>query len=72
MADYRCSFCGKKQDQVKKLIGGPSRVAICDECVALCREIIDEDFSATPRPESSPRRNSWLDRIRRMAVALPQ
>ena len=37
----RCSFCGKPQDQVKKLIAGPD-VYICDECVGLCTDIIDE------------------------------
>jgi ATP-dependent Clp protease ATP-binding subunit ClpX len=39
----RCSFCGKNQDQVKKLIAGPD-VYICDECVELCNEILDEEF----------------------------
>lgn len=38
----KCSFCGKTQDQVKKLIAGPD-VYICDECVALCNDIIGED-----------------------------
>ncbi|NVM25242.1 MAG: ATP-dependent Clp protease ATP-binding subunit ClpX [Desulfobacterales bacterium] len=38
-----CSFCGKSQDEVKKLIAGPS-VYICDECVSLCSEIIDEEY----------------------------
>ncbi len=38
-----CSFCGKSQDQVKKLIAGPE-VYICDECVELCNEILDEEF----------------------------
>jgi len=72
VADYRCSFCGKLQEQVKKLIAGPRGVYICDECVSLCREIIDEEFSGSPRPEPTPRRNSWLDRLRRMAIALPR
>lgn len=40
---YSCSFCGKSQDQVKRLIAGPE-VFICDECVRLCQEIIDEEF----------------------------
>ncbi|MBD5560912.1 MAG: ATP-dependent Clp protease ATP-binding subunit ClpX [Clostridia bacterium] len=40
---FCCSFCGKNQDQVKKLIAGPG-VYICDECVDLCSEIIDEEF----------------------------
>lgn len=40
----KCSFCGKSQDQVKKLIAGPG-VYICDECIDLCNEIIDEELS---------------------------
>jgi ATP-dependent Clp protease ATP-binding subunit ClpX len=47
---YRCSFCGKTQDQVQRLIAGPGGVYICDECVDLCREIIEEDHTATARP----------------------
>ena len=39
----KCSFCGKTQDQVKKLIAGPN-VFICDECIELCNEILDEEF----------------------------
>ena len=39
----KCSFCGKSQDQVKKLIAGPD-VYICDECVDLCNQILDEEF----------------------------
>ena len=39
----RCSFCGKPQDQVRRLIAGPN-VYICDECIELCQEIIDEEF----------------------------
>ena len=39
----RCSFCGKPQDQVKRLIAGPN-VYICNECIELCQEIIDEEF----------------------------
>ena len=42
----KCSFCGKTQDQVKKLIAGPD-VYICDECVELCNEILDEEFFET-------------------------
>ena len=72
MAERRCSFCGKGQDQVKKLIGGPKDVAICDDCVAFLKKIIDEEFSEMPRREPAARRNSWLDRFRRMAVALPR
>lgn len=40
----RCSFCGKTQDQVRKLIAGPNGAFICDECVDICSEIIEEEF----------------------------
>ncbi|MFZ0625471.1 MAG: ATP-dependent Clp protease ATP-binding subunit ClpX [Acidimicrobiia bacterium] len=61
----KCSFCGKSQKQVKKLIAGPG-VYICDECIDLCNEIIEEEFSATeeisftelPKPVEI---NSYLD-----------
>jgi ATP-dependent Clp protease ATP-binding subunit ClpX len=43
----KCSFCGKSQKQVKKLIAGPG-VYICDECIDLCNEIIEEEFAETP------------------------
>ena len=39
----RCSFCNKTQSQVKKLIAGPNGTYICDECVAICSEIIEEE-----------------------------
>ncbi len=42
----KCSFCGKSQKQVKKLIAGPG-VYICDECIELCNEIIEEEFAET-------------------------
>ena len=45
---YRCSFCGKSQDQVRKLIAGQG-VYICDECITLCREIVDEEFMEAPK-----------------------
>jgi ATP-dependent Clp protease ATP-binding subunit ClpX len=47
---YRCSFCGKSQDQVQRLIAGPSGVYICDECIELCREIIDEEQATVAKP----------------------
>ena len=59
----RCAFCGKSQDQVKKLVAGPG-VNICDECVTLCMEIIDNaiaeeegemDFSELPKPRELAR-----------------
>src|SRR4051794_33291803 len=42
----KCSFCGKSQKQVKKLIAGPG-VYICDECIDLCNEIIEEELNET-------------------------
>lgn len=41
----RCSFCGKTEGQVRKLIAGPDGAFICDECVGICSEIIDEEFA---------------------------
>ena len=49
---YRCSFCGKSQEQVRKLIAGQG-VYICDECINLCQEIIEEELLETPRPKSA-------------------
>ena len=43
-SDVRCSFCNKRQDQVRKLIAGPSGVFICDECIEICGDIIEEEF----------------------------
>ncbi len=40
----KCSFCGKSGEQVRKLIAGPAGVYICDECIDVCAEIIDEEF----------------------------
>lgn len=60
----KCSFCGKSQEQVRKLIAGPG-VYICDECVELCNEILDEELFDSnpigpqppmPRPAPSPQR----------------
>ncbi len=47
-----CSFCGKSQKEVKKLIAGPS-VYICDECIALCNDILAEEVQKEEHPESS-------------------
>lgn len=41
----RCSFCGKPEEQVRKLIAGPEGVYICDECVGICSEIIEDEFN---------------------------
>jgi len=47
----KCSFCGKSQDQVKRLIAGPN-VYICDECIDLCQEIIQEEFEENEEMEA--------------------
>jgi len=50
----RCSFCGKKQGEVR-LVAGPSEVYICHLCVALCNEILAQDAPADrPRPSEPP------------------
>ena len=41
----RCSFCNKTEDQVRKLIAGPGGVYICDECIDVCSEIMDEELA---------------------------
>ncbi|BEV35455.1 ATP-dependent protease ATP-binding subunit ClpX [Synechococcus sp. M16CYN] len=59
-AHLKCSFCGKSQDQVRKLIAGPG-VYICDECIDLCNEILDEelvDSRGNLRPEIEPSRKT--------------
>ena len=40
----RCSFCGKPESQVRKIIAGPNGVYICDECIEICSEIVDDEF----------------------------
>ena len=66
-----CSFCGKSQRQVKKLIAGPG-VYICDECIDLCNEIIDEELTAPvdarPRQPAAPDGDLLVaERVRRLA-----
>src|SRR5690625_1674999 len=54
----KCSFCGKSQEQVRKLVAGPG-VYICDECIELCAEIVEEElgpdheieFTDVPKPQ---------------------
>jgi ATP-dependent Clp protease ATP-binding subunit ClpX len=61
----KCSFCGKSQEQVRKLIAGPG-VYICDECVDLCNEILDEElFENGGTPQSSARREQPPEKQRR-------
>ena len=51
-AQYRCSFCGKTQEQVRRLIQAPGGVYICDECIELCRQIIEEEESVGSSPQA--------------------
>jgi ATP-dependent Clp protease ATP-binding subunit ClpX len=60
----KCSFCGKSQEQVRKLIAGPG-VYICDECVDLCNEILDEELLDTNTAASQPAPSSEPQQKRR-------
>ncbi|MEU8249717.1 ATP-dependent Clp protease ATP-binding subunit ClpX [Nonomuraea sp. NPDC048916] len=50
----RCTFCGKSQEQVRRLIAGPAGIYICDECVGLCTELLHEEEPGTPATASEP------------------
>ena len=65
----RCSFCGKNQEQVKRLIAGPG-VYICDECIELCSEIIEDEFEGNT--ESSPLEASNLPKPQEIKDYLDQ
>ena len=60
---YECSFCGKAQGQVKRLIAGPDRVFICDECVTLCSQIITDETPAAPTRDLSGLARSWMNML---------
>jgi ATP-dependent Clp protease ATP-binding subunit ClpX len=64
----KCSFCGKNQDQVRKLIAGPG-VYICDECIELCNEIIEEELTRT---SEDPGRFRSLPKPKEINVILEQ
>jgi ATP-dependent Clp protease ATP-binding subunit ClpX len=53
MAMQGCSFCGRPQEQVNRLIAGPGSVYICDQCVELCKEILDEETASSEPQEAS-------------------
>ncbi|WP_295617383.1 ATP-dependent protease ATP-binding subunit ClpX [Chamaesiphon sp. GL140_3_metabinner_50] len=65
----KCSFCGKSQEQVRKLIAGPG-VYICDECVELCNEILDEELLDPNGPVPHPPTKSEPPRKRRESVPM--
>lgn len=86
MAKYdshlKCSFCGKSQEQVRKLIAGPG-VYICDECVDLCNEILDEELfdsgtmpsqpsTAVPRREAQPEKRKVATPISLSQIPKPR
>ncbi len=61
--EIRCSFCGKPQSQVHKLIAGPN-VYICDECIEICQSILDEEFGLTDDfPTSERNEKPSLDKL---------
>ena len=51
--NIRCSFCNKTQDQVRKMIAGPAGVYICDECVEICADIVDEGYEEEEEVEEA-------------------
>jgi ATP-dependent Clp protease ATP-binding subunit ClpX len=65
----KCSFCGKSQEQVRKLIAGPG-VYICDECVELCNEILDEELLDPNGPSGHPPTKPDPQRKKREAVPM--
>src|SRR6187431_1106460 len=65
---YRCSFCGKSQEQVRKLIAGQG-VYICDECINLCQEIIEEEMLEQPKTKPAAAK---LPNPRQISFALDQ
>ena len=61
-SNLKCSFCGKTQDQVKKLIAGPD-VCICDECIELCNEILDEELFNFKQEEEEKAQETTIESI---------
>ncbi|EJE99067.1 ATP-dependent Clp protease ATP-binding subunit ClpX [Liquorilactobacillus mali] len=68
-----CSFCGKSQDQVKKIVAGPG-VYICNECIDLCKEIIDEEFrdQATEELTDVPKPREIVDILNQYVIGQEQ
>ncbi|QNI75083.1 ATP-dependent protease ATP-binding subunit ClpX [Synechococcus sp. MVIR-18-1] len=72
-AHLKCSFCGKSQEQVRKLIAGPG-VYICDECIDLCNEILDEeliDAQGNPRHGAEPSKKTAVGGTRKTSKPAP-
>ena len=70
-AHLKCSFCGKSQDQVRKLIAGPG-VYICDECIDLCNEILDEELIDTQTKLNNLGYNLEFIDVRKNPIGLDQ
>ena len=66
--EIRCSFCNKTQNQVKKLIAGPAGVYICDECVDICADIIEEEFEDEPISHDDKDINPFLETIKKFGI----
>ena len=64
-----CSFCGKGQKDVKKLIAGPAEVCICDECVELCTDIISEEVEEAA-PSEEQLAAAWTAMLKNRALTL--
>ena len=62
----RCSFCGKGQDRVRKLVAGPN-VYICDECVELCHEVLEEERRTGPPPHKGSTQATTASTVRKRA-----
>jgi ATP-dependent Clp protease ATP-binding subunit ClpX len=69
VSEIACSFCGKRRSDVRKLISGPN-VYVCDECVTLCNEIIEQDDAVPPRRYPRPR--EILDDLDRYVIGQEQ
>ncbi|MCR4762331.1 MAG: ATP-dependent Clp protease ATP-binding subunit ClpX [Lachnospiraceae bacterium] len=62
--EVRCNFCNKTQDQVRKLIAGPAGVYICDECVSICANIIEEEFEEENGAENADGENGRINLLK--------
>ena len=69
--EIRCSFCNKTQDQVRKMIAGPSGVYICDHCVEICADIVEEEFEddAEAFAEEQHRRTRMVSNFRKVTLS---
>lgn len=75
--EYRCSFCGKGQQQVHRLIAGPGGVYICNECIDLCQQIVTEEAPGDAEQTSGwrataggPGRTESVDAVREVAMTV--